>query len=140
MAIFNVKVGNLTVPMDLESEHDVRRNIQYIGKVLGLPPSSLIPQMAGVAPPGVGLKYDVKEVSAGSPFPGGTSLRQNAIQAHLPQAGEVQPENPGDSFEIPTARTIELFDPNDPTLQPPYPANRFPDQQVTPPDVPVKNI
>lgn len=137
MAIVNVKVGSVEVPMDLEFQHNARNNIQYILKVLGVQGPDLLPQASGAVPPGTSLKFDMKE-AGGASFPGGTTLKDNAIQEHIiPQAGEENVmDNPGDPKTVAGVKTVEVFDPNDPTFEPPFPEDRF----GTGSDLPVRNI
>lgn len=111
--MINVKVGSLEVVMDIEFQRDARANIPYIGKVLGLPPGTLQSQQAG-------FQYDLREKDAVNSLPANASLKGAGIQEAHPAAGERTEMDP-----LSNARTIELFDPNNPELEPAYPNDRF---------------
>jgi hypothetical protein len=117
MGIVNVKVGSLEVPMDLEFESDLRSNIQYIGKILGFSPASL---RSSSPTSNTGHKFDLRKKNSPVPFSGGKSLKGAGIHEYRASAGET---NGGLPFS--KAQTIELFDPNDPGFEPPYPMNPF---------------
>lgn len=143
MGIVNVKVGDLEVPMDLNLEHDVRSNIQYIAKELGFKPSDLVNRSySGIATaPHLGLKFQLRIKGTVNPLPGGKSLKDLGIHEFKGIGGTPQPANgrvpaQNNTIPVPDSQTIEMYDPNDPTLQPPYPSDRFGSSYIVVQDFP----
>lgn len=130
--IINVKCGDLEVPMDLNIEHDARSNIQYIAKQLGFKPSDIMNSGYSGTPtaPHIGLKFNLRVKGGLNPLPGGKSLKDLGFHAFVGAGGTPQPSTgrvagQNNTIPVPDSQTLELYDPNNPSLQPPYPSDRF---------------
>lgn len=121
MALLNVRVGTIDVPLDLNDEIDVLGNVGYIAKQLGFDPKDIIPLFASVQ----ATKYQIKPVG-GAAFAAGTSLRTAGYHGAYLNGGTDRVTGNVGWFDG-AIRAIEMFDPLAPIAPAGlYPNNRFP--------------
>ena len=139
MAFLNIKIGSLTVLMDLNENDAVSRNIQYCLKQVGFAPGKLVTNTRYA---NTGFPYKFKDPASSFVLDPSKSLLEQgygqrvSFRAH--EGGPIDSENDPSTTST-LVRTLEIVDDDGNTIvdenEPPYPQNRH--GQAT---IPIENL